>query len=470
MEFNAESLGRFFIATSATILVSGCAVTSVFNPYPNQAKTYQSAMADGSVPHNTAASDAVLLDLSEDRESADAMLYMMERGRIAQVNSKFEESKQDFQLVIDKFEQQDLASTIEASDVGAKSASMLTNDNAIPYSGAGYERIFTHHHQALNYWGLGDVEGASIEFRKVALEQQILLEKYEAEIAEAQQEAEENDFDVSTVSNEFVGLDTIAGQVKSSFQNAYTFYTSAAFWEAIGELNNALVDYKKAYEINPSVDMIKQDIARVSKRLGTSVSTKDLNMPAEDEGTVVLLFEDGFVPAKSEMKISLPTFDGGIVSVAFPTYEPELWSRAISLKVLDDNFTDYGLTHPLADVGVLAVKDLKEQLPAIAVRQALRAFAKYAMQKQSGEHLGLAGALVANLYNVFSESADRRSWLTLPNSAQGLRINLPKGARELSLSAGVAQTRLQLEIEPKKTTFVRVVHVNNQLIPQIFKI
>jgi hypothetical protein len=92
------------------------------------------------------------------------------------------------------------------------------------------------------------------------------------------------------------------------------------------------------------------------------------------------------------------------------------------------------------------------------------------MQKQSGEHLGLAGALVANLYNVFSESADRRSWLTLPNSAQGLRINLPKGARELSLSAGVAQTRLQLEIEPKKTTFVRVVHVNNQLIPQIFKI
>jgi len=162
MEFNAESLGRFFIATSATILVSGCAVTSVFNPYPNQAKTYQSAMADGSVPHNTAASDAVLLDLSEDRESADAMLYMMERGRIAQVNSKFEESKQDFQLVIDKFEQQDLASTIEVSDVGAKSASMLTNDNAIPYSGAGYERIFTHHHQALNYWGLGDVEGASI--------------------------------------------------------------------------------------------------------------------------------------------------------------------------------------------------------------------------------------------------------------------------------------------------------------------
>jgi len=470
MEFNAGSLGRFFIATGTTLLISGCAVTSVFNPYPNQARSFQSALVDGSVPQNTAVSDAVLLDLSEHREGADAMLYMMERGRILQINSKFEESKQDFQLVIDKFEQQDLASTIEASDVGAKGASMLTNDNAIPYSGAGYERIFTHHHQALNYWGLGDLEGASIEFRKVALEQQILLEKYEAEIAEAQEEAEENNFDVSAVSSEFAGLDAIAGQVKSSFQNAYTFYTSAAFWEAVGELNNALVDYKKAYEINPSVEMIKQDIARVSKKLGSSVSSKSLNLPKDDEGTVVLLFEDGFVPAKSEVKISLPTFDGGIVSVAFPTYDTQLWPRSISLKVLDDNFTDHGLTHPLADVGALAVKDLKEQIPAIAVRQALRAFAKYAMQKQSGDNLGLAGALVANLYNILSESADRRSWLTLPNSTQALRINLPEGARELGLSAGLAQTRLQLEIEPKRTTFVRVVHVNNQLIPQIFKI
>ena len=470
MEFNTGLLGRCFFAAGITTVVSGCAITSVFNPYPNQAQTYQSAIVADSVPNRSVMTDAILLDLSEERESADGMLYMMESGRITQLHSKFEESKQDFQLVIDKFEQQDLASTIESSDVASKGAAMLTNDNAIPYSGAGYERIFTHHHQAFNYWGLGDTEGASIEVRKVALEQQVLLEKYETEIAEAQEEAEENDFDISTVSSEFAGLDTVAGQVKSSFQNAYTFYTSAAIWEAVGEFNTALIDYKKAYEINPSVEMIKKDIARVSKRLGSSVSSTDLNLAKDDEGTVVILFEDGFVPSKTETKISLPTFDGGIVSVAFPTYDTELWPRSISLKVLDDNFTDYGLTHPVVDVGALAVKDLKEQIPAIAVRQALRAFAKYELQKQSGDQLGLAGALVANIYNIVSESADRRSWLTLPNSAQVLRINLPQGARELSLTAGIAQAKLPLEIESKKTTFVRVVHVNNQLIPQIFKL
>ena len=317
MDYSAKLRHSVGLA-SATLLLSGCAVTSVFSPYPDQAVDFKSAIGSSMVVNTLPAPEAALTELSEERESADAMLYMMERGRIAQLMSRFDESKQDFQLVIDKFEEQDLAATVEGSDMAAQGASLLTNDNAIPYSGAGYERIFTHHHQAFNYWGSGDVEGASIEFRKVALEQQVLLEKYEQEIADAHEEAEENDIDVDTLSAEFAGLDTIAGQVKSSFQNAYTFYTSAAFWEATGELSNALVDYKKAFEINPSVEMLKQDIARVSLKLGDSSNMADTNMPSDGQGTVVVLFEDGFVPAKSETKLSVPTFSGSIVSIAFP--------------------------------------------------------------------------------------------------------------------------------------------------------
>ena len=135
---------------------------------------------------------------------------------------------------------------------------------------------------------------------------------------------------------------------------------------------------------------------------------------------------------------------------------------------MDDQFNDFGLTQPVVDVGALAVKDLKEQIPQLIVRQVLRAFAKDQLQQQSGDHLGLVGSLAANIYNIMSESADRRSWLTLPNSGQALRINLDQGERELNLTAGAAQSKLKLAIEPKQTTFVRVVHVNNQLIPQVF--
>lgn len=469
MDLNPRLLARYGVAMTATIILSGCAVTSVFNPYPNQALQFKSAL-NSPDPQSSAIHESVLVELAEERESSDAMLYMMERGRITQLLSLYEESKGDFQLVIDKFEQQDLAATVETSSMAAQGASMLTNDNAIPYSGSGYERIFTHHFQAFNYWGLGNVEGASIEFRKAALEQQVLLQKYESEIAEAHEEAEEEQIDVDTLSAEFSGLDTVAGKVKSSFQNAYTFYTSAAFWEATGELNNALVDYKKALEINPSAELIKQDIARVSKQYGTSTNFKELNLPGENQGTVVLFYEEGFVPAKSETKLSLPTLDGGIISIAFPTYETENWPRAGTLRIRDDGFNDLGTTQQVADVGAMAVKSLKEQIPAMIVRQALRAYSKYELQKQSGEQFGLMGSFAANIYNIISESADRRSWLTLPNSAQVLRFNLDQGQRLLSLASGALQQELPLNIEAGKTTFVRVVNVNNQLIPQVFKL
>jgi len=449
------------------LMLVGCATGSLFNPYPNQAQSFQQAITAGSTtaPINIG---QVLAELNEERSSADAMLYMMERGRINQLNSNFNESKSDFELVIAGFEEQDLAATVEVSDLAAQSSSLLTNDNAIPYKGAGYERVFTHHHQAFNYLGERDFDGASVEFRKVALEQRVLLEKHEDEVAEAYEEAEQNSIDVSTLSQEFAGLDTVAGKVKSSFQNAYTFYASAAFWESRGELNSALVDYKKAFEINSSNSYIKQDIARVAKKLGEQPDRNDLNEPKDDEGVVVVFFEEGFVPPKSEIKIPVPTLDGGIISIAFPYYKTELWPVSPSLRAMDDQFNELGISETVVNVSALAVKDLKEQIPQLLVRQALRAFAKYELQNQAGSKAGVFGQLAANVYNVISESADRRSWLTLPNTAQVMRFNLSEGKKEINFSTPASQTKLSLDVKAKRTTFVRVVNANNRLVTQVY--
>ncbi len=450
-------------------LTQGCATSSLFSPYPTQAQAFQQALTMSN-SERVVGIDKVLADLNEEREGADAMLYMMERGRINQLNSYFEDSKSDFQLVISRFEEQDLAATIEVSDMAAQGASLLTNDNAIPYKGAGYERIFTHHHQAFNYLGERDFDGAAVEFRKVALEQRILLEKHEKEVAEAYEEAEENSIDVGVLSQPFSGLDTVAGKVKSSFQNAYTFYASATFWEAAGELNSALVDYKKAFEINPDIDFIQQDIARVSKKLGDRPERADLNEPGDNQGVVVVFFEDGFVPAKSEIKIPIPTFDGGLISMAFPYYSTDSWPVSQPLRAMDQQFNELGVSEVVADVGALAVKDLKEQIPQLLVRQALRAYAKYELQKQAGQQGGWAGQLAASAYNIISESADRRSWLTLPHTAQVMRFNLEEGAQEINFSTPLAQTKVSLEVRPSRTTFVRIVNANNRLIAQVYSL
>lgn len=444
-------------------LSSGCAVNSVFNPYPNQAQDYRAAISSG------ASAESVLKDLESDRNSADAMLYMMERGRIAQVAGKFDESRVDYQQVIDAFESQDLAATVQVSNVGAQGASLLTNDNAIPYKGAGYERIFLHHQQALNYWARGDIEGAGVEFRKVALEQRVLEQRYESEIAQAHEDAQKHAIDINDASRQFTGLDQVAGQVKSSFQNPYTYYHSAAFWEATGELNNALVDYKKALEINPDSALLVSDVARVSRKQGIKIEGVDGNVPKKDEGTVVLLYEDGFIPAKIETRFSFPNFsDGGIITVAFPYYDPSMWPKSSTLSVSDDLFNDFGETDQLVQFGALAVKDLQEQMPALITRQILRGIAKNELQAQSAQQMGGAAQFIANVYNIVSESADRRNWLTLPNTGQALRMNVKEGRRELTLRAPNTMEKLALDIKAGKTVFVRVIHVDNRLITQVF--
>jgi len=454
--------------------LGGCATSSLFNPYPSQAHSFKQAIVSNNVASSNGEPSSIMLDvladLDEKRESDDAMLYMMERGRINQLNGAFSESKRDFEFVIAGFEAQDLAARIEASTSIAKAASLVTNDNAIPYKGAGYERVFTHHHQAFNYLGEQDLEGAAVEFRKLALEQRILLEKYENELAEAYESAVENNIDIEVLSSEFSGLDTIAGKVKNSFQNAYAFYASAAFWEAVGDLNAAWVDYKKAFEINPDSQLLKQDIARVANSLGEVTQNKDTNKAATGQGTVVVFFEEGFVPVKSEIVIPIPTFDGGIISLAFPYYEADTWPDSARLRAVDESFNDLGRSERVVDVSVLAVKDLQELLPQRLVRQVLRGYSKYQLQKQAAHQVGPLGQFLANIYNIVSESADRRSWSTLPHTAQVMRFNLEEGLQSIKFSTRQSQAKILLDIKANRTTFVRIVNVNQQMIKQVYSL
>ncbi|MCH2159901.1 MAG: hypothetical protein MK096_14125 [Oleiphilaceae bacterium] len=453
---------KIWLVSIFFIALTGCASTSVFTPYPSQVQSAKSALG------NNAESESVLKNLESKKDTADAMLYMMESSRVAQLSEQFERSKNNANQVINAFEKQDLQATVRLSDVGAKSGSLLTNENAIPYSGAGYERIFIHHQQALNYWAQNDIEGASVEFRKVALEQRVLSERYEDEIAKAHSEAQQNNIDIASISQEFSGLDEIAGSVKSSFLSPYTYYTSAAFWEAIGEYNNALIDYKLALEIVPNSQSIQADIRRVSAQLGGS-SSGETNSPKDNEGSIVILYEQGFIPERTEFALSIPNFyDGGIISVAFPFYaNTESWSRPTLLSIRDDQFVDYGETFPLTDYGTLAVKNLKEQLPSLIVRQVLRGFAKHELQKQSADSGGALGLFVANIYSIISERADLRSWLTLPRSGQALRVNLPSGQRTLAFRTESKSVELDVDIRKGKTNFIRIVNVNNRLITQV---
>ena len=448
------SLAKGWLALVLLAALSGCATNSLFVSYPSQAQKWKTSLA------SETPNPAVLGKLEQSTAGGDGVLYFQELGRVSQLTDQPEASRNAFASAVAEYDKEDASAKIQVSSLAATGTAMLTNDNARPYVAPDYERIFTRAYQALNYWAAGDATGTSVELRAAALEQQVAANKRDKEIAKAEEDADENSIDLNQFEGYFEGLNAVAGDVKASFQNAWTFYLSALFWEAHGEYNDALVDYKKALEIHSSSTMLKEDVERVSNRM---------KRRKVDGGMVAIIYEQGFVQPRQEFSLPIPTVHG-LFSVAFPTYALADKPMPNTLRVLDSASQPLGETQVLADVGALAAKDLKERMPGMLVRQTLRATAKYNVQKQANDNFGLIGSLSTQIYNLVSEQADQRSWLTLPAYAQATRFTLEPGEHTLLLSTPQGNATLTVPVVDRGLTVIHAVAIPGRLITRVLPV
>ncbi len=310
-----------------TVLLSGCATNSVFSPYPSQVGIIKQQIMAGEF------FSAQML-LKKQSQGADKMLYLMERGRISQIAGNIEVSIQDFEQVLDLFEANEAAAKITASGAVNKVGAVVLNENAVPYRGETYERIFVHNFQALNFLNQRNLEAAAVEVRRANLEQQQALLEYEDDLIEAeQQDKKTRDKAMILVKNrdykqKFSSLTSLSSKVKNSFQNAYTFYISGLIYEINGEYNDAYIDYKKALEIYPDNSYLRGDVARLAQRLGMEsdfertkdwVVTGKMAPLSKGKGRLVVLYEQGYAPEKREVNLFLDPY-GVPNNMVFPTY------------------------------------------------------------------------------------------------------------------------------------------------------
>ncbi len=449
--------------------LQGCAGANIFISYPGQAAKLKLAI-------NANDEASALERLDKRRDKADKILYLMERGRIAQIADLHDESQIDFEQAIQAMIENEEKAKISATGVGAQAATVLTNDNAIPYKGDVYERVFVHQFQTLNYLANRDLEGATVEVRRAAEVQQQALESHDRELAAAEKEAEEKNVrvDASSYDSRFAEMDAAMGKAKSSFQNAYTFYTSALIYEAEGEPGDAYIDYKKALEIFPGNYYVQKSVLRLGRRLGMREDYErfsaqfgfDADETNRGDGTLVVLFESGFVPPKQQIKFPLPTPHGAI-AVAFPIYKGALVPyNPLDITVEGDSI---GSTEPIVNVQSLAARALKEKIPAIIIRQTVRAVAKAAML-YGAKQVHFAAQIVATVYNIASENADLRSWLTLPNTAQVLSGSLTPGEHTVSFSARGLSGQMSVPIRAGKITILRVIGTDARLIAETYEL
>ncbi|MCQ6260369.1 hypothetical protein MLD55_00360 [Alcanivorax sp. MM125-6] len=432
-------------------LLSGCATRSLFQPYPDQARQWKSGLAAGAPPPSV---------LDKGAAGADGVLYLQELGRVTQLDGDTDASLTAFRRAFDHYRETDEAARLRATGLVSTAGALMVNDNARPYVAPDYERIYAHAYQALNYWRDNDVTGAAVELRAAAEEQRVAANRRQREIAEAEREADQQGIDPGQFDGYFAGLNAAAGEVKASFQNAWTFYLSALFWEAHGEYNDALVDYKKALEIHPDADWIKEDVARVSRAL-------DGRYP-RDRGLVAVLYEQGYVPPRREVSLPIPT-PHGIFAVAFPTYSAgdKPLPRPLTVRAEDGQQAATGV---LTDVGGLAARHLREQVPGMLVRQTLRATGKYNLQKKANDDFGPLGAFLTQLFNLVSERADLRGWLSLPAYGQAARLMLPPGEHRLQLSTPGGGASLTVPVVERGLTVIHVVALPDGLVTRVLPV
>lgn len=450
------------IVIITSFLLSACAATTTFTRYPTKIAPYKQNLSTVQPPDF---SQCLISECS----SADAILYWMERGRMAQIVDSLDVSMRDYASAMEKIRENDDRAVVSASEIGAQAAAVLVNDNAIPYEGEGYERIALHHFQAINYLRKGDVDGARVEVRRANAEQEEALRRYEADLEKAREKAKEKNVgetQFGAVNRQYAQLDEIAGKVKNSFQNACTFHLSGLVYELAGEENDAYIDYKRALEIYPDNRPLQRDVIRLARKLAMTDDLAELSrrftidpdsIPSAG-GNVVVLHDEGFVPEKKEVKIPVPIPGSGIIALAFPIYEPR-YAPPAPLKVLVTGEEPLW-TEPLCDYRLLAIKALREKVPSMATRMIIRAIVKATTAHEAKKRAGAAGELLATVWNIVSESADLRSWLTLPESSAVSRFSLPPGEHEIRFQSAAGETRpITLTVEPGKLYLIQVTHL-----------
>lgn len=453
-----------------SLLLAGCSATTTFWPYPHKIASFQQQLTTATPPNFRKA-------LKSERRGNDKILYNLEHGRAAQLFGQTAISRDAFAVAIATIRSNEERALVSAGQIGSTLASFATNDNALPYAGEGYERVLLHHYQALNYLLDADLSGAGVEFRWANSEQQEALNRHAKELERAEREAQKRSMGNAAENSEFqrryAQLDEVAGRLKNSFQNAYSFYLSGVVYELQREENDAYIDYKKALEIYPENSFVQRDVLRLARQMRMDDDLVALAKrfpalynamslaPKSAEGELILLYEEGFVPPREEIK--LPFFlPGGLVTLAFPYYRVQ-WRDSRPLEVLTGNVV-LGRTELLCDVQGLAVKSLQEKMPIILTRQAVRAVSKVLAQQAAKEKFGAAGQLGMMAYSVISENADLRSWLTLPEKVQILRVRLPAGRQQLRLQSlnGLLGTEIAIDVKSGGKTIVYAVKTGNQ--------
>ncbi len=420
------------LAAGALVFLSGCG--------GHEARTLRMRTAlDEGRPKSAIAAINEELEVASSKEQpkevvGDNALLLLDRASIQQSLLAFEDSKRDFQTADKAIDMLDLSkSSLDAI------ATWIFSDAAGKYVAPPYEKLLINALNMLNYLETGDLSGAKVEARRLAVMTRYLKDT------------------LHETDNAMVALGGILA--------GFTF-------EKSGEVDEALRYYDEALAFGsyPSLaPPVRELLARGSyrsPRLEALARAMPEPRPEDaDMADVLVVIGHGRVPHKIAERIPIGlaltlasghvhpgdaaaanklALQGLVTWINFPKLAPGQGAYSTPTCQVDGQFVELSQA---ADVS-REVRKAWERIEGRVIASAItRAVARYAAGsavgavgsaaggKGSGEALGTVLSLFTQAALTAADTPDTRSWETLPARVVFARLRLPPGRHVVGLGA-----------------------------------
>ncbi len=384
---------------------------------------------------------AALGEVEKIDKGTSRLLYLYEKGLLLHYSARYAESSAALEEAERLFD--DLYTKSLAREAGA----LFTSDAVLQYRGERFESAQIHYYKLLNYLLSSDMNGALVECRKI--------------------------------NNKLRFFGDSNGSVYND-DPFLRYLTGMVFFDA-GELSDADVSFRVALRAYTALgerygvetpSTLRCDMARCAELLGDWTAAEKYMEGAQrcDDppldtslGTLNVFLECGYVSYKIEQNIVLPIFkneiddktdtdafarglvmrygqpvDAGrkidyLLRVAVPDMvrTPETFAGA-AVRVQSAGRSYKTHAEIVQNVDAFAAEAFEARRGGVMLKTVTRALTKYLAKESADDRSFIAGLLV-NIFNVATESADTRSWATLPRTIRMARLDLPAGTYDVDI-------------------------------------
>lgn len=426
------SRALIFIALSAVTLLSGC---SVFRNYDSELAQTNQQLASGNV-------DAALTLLEKNNTGTDKdLLYYFEKGELLRAKGDFSGSQNAWTSADQVVTQWEDSVKFDSAKYLAQFGSFLVNDKVRRYEGYDYEKVMLTTQMALNLLAANDFDGARTAIKRTHEREAVIADLRDKEYLKSEEEAEKQG--ITTQYKDLQGYPVASldapevVSLKNSYQSAFSHYLAGFVYEALGEKDLAAPGYRKAAELRPNTPLLEQALVNLDKPGAKN-----------DDSDILIVVQSGLAPARDSIRVPLPLPISGnvvITPLSFPIIKPDTSTAAIAQIGVDGQ--QLNLTQ-LNSTTAMSRRALRDDMPGIIVRTTVRAVTRGVAQKQINETNPLAG-LAVGLTSAVLEGADTRTWRTLPDNTQVVRLRLKKGEHQVSLPSAVGGSVIKVNIDQR---------------------